>query len=253
MIGSMINKHQFNSVGINGGGATGQIPTQAVVIYNQTGITLDWSPIDTATGYFIQVSLYADFRTTFVNTTVTLSTYSFTDSQPNGQKRFWRWAPTIDGANRLNPWSEVGSYWLDTALSQQLVLNRNEWGIANPNDMTDQYDFVMFPTSVYTKRNIYRSQKRNRLGELLSEFLTVKGFVTLSFTGQQFLEISQFSEIERYHNDFRTFFVATFKDGQLDNPMPNVWLAQLSDDPSFTMIAAGRPDLLSGTLTFEEV
>jgi len=253
MLNTLINSQEFNAGGINGNFSAGGIPTELVIIYNQTGIALDWTPYSGAVAYFLQVSLYPDFRTTFVDTTVPLSTHSFTDAQPNGQKRYWRWAPTLDGVEFLTPWSEVGSYWLDTALDEQMTLQRNEWGLANPDDMLDQREFDQFPTYVTVKRNLYRYQDRNRLGELLSEFLTVKGLITLNFTGQQFLEHADLDEVERFHNDFRTFFLAAYKDGGQDNPMPHVWLVELANDPSFAMISAGNPMYLQGSLTFEEV
>jgi hypothetical protein len=253
MIGSMINSAQFNTGGINGNTLVSDVTTTLKVIYNQSGITLNWTSVTPVVGYFLQVSLYADFRTTFVNTTVGVSQYSFTDSQPSGQKRFWRWAPTLNGIDRSEPWSEVGSYWLDTALSAELELNRNEWAFADPEDMLDQYELDLFPTSLIVKRNLYRSQERNRLGELLSEFLTVKDLVTLNFQGAQYMEMAQLAELERFHNSKRTFFLAAFKDGAWFRPMPHVWLVECQQDPTFNMIAAGRPDLLSGTISFEEV
>lgn len=253
MIGAMINSQQFNSGGINGNTLVSDVTTTLKVIYNQSGIMLNWTSVTPVSGYFVQVSLYADFRTTFVNATTGISEYSFTDNQPSGQKRYWRWAPTLDGIDRSEPWSEVGSYWLDTALSAELELNRNEWAFADPDDMLDQYELDLFPTSLHVKRNLYRSQERNRLGELLSEFLTVKDLVTLNFNGAQYMEMAQLAELERFHNSKRTFFLAAFKDGAWFRPMPHVWLVQCQQDPTFNMIAAGRSDLLSGTISFEEV
>lgn len=253
MIGGLINSAEFNSIGINGSSSASGIPEEHKIIYNQTSIALNWSPFESAVSYFIQVSLYPDFRTNFVDTSVSLSEYSFTDSQPSGQKRYWRWAPTVNGSELFAPWSEVGSYWLDTALSAEVTLQRNEWALANPDDMLDVREFDQFPTYVAVKRNLYRYQERNRRGELLSEFLTVKGLITLNFTGQQFLEHSDLDEIERFHNDFRTFFLVAYKDGKQDNPMPHVWLVELSTDPSFSMISAGNQMYLQGSLTFDEV
>lgn len=253
MIGAMINSAQFNTQGINGFTVSSGITTSHKVIFNQSGIDLNWTSVSPVIGYFVEVSLYADFRSVFESATVGISQYSFTDSQPSGRKRYWRWAPTLNGVDRSEPWSEVGSYWLDTALTQELELNRNEWAFADPDDMLDIYEIDMFPTSMFVKRNLYRSQERNRLGELLSEFLTVKDLVTLNFQGAQYMEMAQLAELERFHNDKRTFFLACFKDGARERPMPHVWLVECSQDPSFNMIAAGRPDLLSGTISFEEV
>jgi len=247
------NTTQFNTFPINGIGAGTGIPTVLKVIYNQRDIYLNWAPIQLTLLYKVEVSLYPDFRTTFESVWVSSSEYSFTDNEPSGQKRFWRIRPSLDGVTYFESWSEVGSYWLDTALSEELELNRNEFALADPEDMNDSYEFDLFPTYTIVKRNLYRSMERNRLGELLSEFLTVKDLVTLNFTGGQFLEAPQMNEILRYYNNVRTVFLATFKDGERQRPMPHVWLVELAQDPSFTMIAAGRPDLLAGTISFEEV
>lgn len=253
MIGSMINSGQFNTQGINGNTVAFGIAGSLKIIYNQSGIVLNWTSVSPVSGYFVQVSLFPDFRTVFESATTSISEYSFTDSQPSGQKRYWRWAPTLNGVDRSEPWSEVGSYWLDTALSAELELNRNEWAFADPEDMLDQYELDMFPASLFVKRNLYRSQERNRLGELLSEFLTIKDYVTLNFQGAQYMEMAQLAELERFHNNKRTFFLACFKDGAWQRPMPHVWLVECAQDPSFNMLAAGRPDLLNGTISFEEV
>ena len=248
-----LNTAQFNTFPINGfSGGTG-IPTVLKVIYNQRAIYLNWAPVQGSLLYRVEASLYPDFRTTFESIWVSASEYSFTDNEPSGQKRFWRWRPSLDGITYFETWSEVGSYWLDTALSRELELNRNEFALSDPDDMQDFYELDLFPTYTIVKRNLYRAMERNRLGELLSEFLTVKDLITLNFGGNQFMEAQQFNEILRYYNNVRTVFLATFKDGERQRPMPHVWLAELSQDPTFTMLAAGRPDLLTGTISFEEV
>lgn len=247
------NSGQFNTLGWNGETFGTGITQTFKVIYNQRGVTLNWVSVPGTLLYRVEVSLFPDFRSTFVSVWVSASEYSFTDNEASGKKRYWRWRSSLDGLTYFEPWSEVGSYWLDTALSRELELNRNEFALADPDNMQDFYEFDLFPTYDVVKRNLYRSMERNRLGELLSEFLTVKDFITLNFSDQQFIEAPQMNEILRYYNDIRTFFLAAFKDGERARPMPHVWLVELAKDPSFTMIAAGRPDLLTGQISFEEV
>jgi len=247
------NAGQFNTLGWNGETFGTGITQTLKVIYNQRGISLNWVSVPSSLLYRLEISLFPDFRTTFVSLWVSVSYYNFTDAEASGQKRYWRWRPSLDGVTYFEPWSEVGSYWLDTALSHELELNRNEFALADPDNMADIYEFDLFPTYTVVKRNLNRAMERNRLGELLSEFLTVKDLVTLNFSGGQFLEAQQFNEILRYYNGVRTVFLATFKDGERQRPMPHVWLAELAQDPTFTMLAAGRQDLLTGTISFEEV
>jgi|WetSurMetagenome_2_1015567.scaffolds.fasta_scaffold86743_2 hypothetical protein len=247
------NIGQFNTMGWNGETFSQQSAGQLAIIYRQRNIYLNWTSVSAVNYYRIQVSLFPDFRTNFVDQWITASEYSFTDLQVNNQKRYWRWHPSIDGATKFEPWSEVGSYWLDTTLGYDVVLNRNEFAFVNENDSSDVYEFDLFPQYTIIPRNMYRIQDRNRLGEMLSEFLTVKEIITLVFDGDQYIEHQQLNEIKRFHNDIRTFFLACFKDGERGRPMPHVWKVEFSNDPTLTMIAAGRQDLLRGTLTLEEV
>lgn len=247
------NAGQFNTLGWNGETFGTETATQQKVIYRVRDIELNWYAVPHVLNYRVQVSLYPDFRSTIIDEWVDISQYSFTDLEENDRKRYWRWHPSLDGLTKYEPWSEVGSYWLDTTLPEDVELNRNEFAFVNPADSRDQYQFELFPTYSITFRNLYRIQERNRLGELLSEFLTVKDLITLNFTGGQFVEHVQYHEMLRFHNDIRTFYLACFKDGERQRPMPHVWKVEFSADPSFTMIAAGRQDLLEGSITFEEV
>ena len=125
--------------------------------------------------------------------------------------------------------------------------------MTDPDDTTDQYIFRLFPLFQITDENLFRIQERNRLGELLSEFLTIKGQVTLLFDGSQYMEHPQRNEFVRFHNIVRVVFLAVFKDGERERVMSNIWKVEFVDDPSLIMIAAGRQDLLTGQIRFTEV
>lgn len=253
MINAQMNIGQFNTIGWNGETFTEAQAGSLKIIYHQRNIEFNWASVSGSLGYRIQVSLFSDFREVFEDVLVTSSEHAFTDLEVNDQKRYWRWYPTIDLVTKYEPWSEVGSYWLDTTLAYDVELNRNEFAFVDENDSADVYEFELFPTYNILPRNMYRIQERNRAGELLSEFLTVKEVITLSFDGGQYIEHPQLNEMKRFHNDIRTFFLACFKDGERNRPMPHVWKVEFTTDPSLTMIAAGRQDLLSGTITLEEV
>jgi hypothetical protein len=250
---------QFNSVQWNStrwNGLASSISTPGFkIIYNQRDVTLDWVGVSGATHYQVQVSLYHDFRTIFYTTIIAGQSFvTFTDAETDDAKRFWRWRPSSNaGLTYMEPWSEVGSYWLDTAAVEEVTLTRNNWGLVDPDDVIDRYVMSLFPRYQVTDKNLFRIQERNRLGELLSEFLTIKGVVSLYFDGKQFLEHQQFHEMVRFHNDIRTVFLIAYKDGEHSRPMPHVWKVEFMEDPTFTMMATGRQDLLTGQLTFEEV
>jgi len=227
--------------------------TSQVILFITTGITLNWTDVDEASSYQLQVSMFADFRTTFVNdSAVSASFYSFVDGQTNDLRRYWRVRPH-NGTEYFEPWSEIGSYWVDTTATEELSLDRNQWSFADIDDTTDQYLFDMFPTYTIVPQNLNLIQERNRLGELLSEFLTIKNQIQLFFNGSQYLDHRQFNEIRRFHNVKRTFYLYAFIDGEWHRPMPHIWKVEFVEDPILTMLTAGRPDLLTGAINLQEV
>jgi hypothetical protein len=252
---SMINDVIWNNETFNGPSIPPAIPGSAKILFNQTGITLDWTIVPAASTYRVQVSMFPDFRTVFIDDpTLTVSQISFTDGEADNARRYWRWRPSITpGPIYIEPWSEVGSYWLDTGAAQEITLPRHTWAIFDVADVTDIYELEIHPVYKIVPMNLYRSQERNRLGELLSEFLTVKNEITLNFTGQQYVTHAMLNEFRRYHNSLRTFYLATLKDGVRERPMPHIWRVQFTQDPAMNMIAAGRGDLVSGILLLTEV
>lgn len=224
------------------------------VLYNQRSISLDWGTIHGSNFYQVQVSLFPDFRSNFVDVSVSESDYEFTDNQTDDAKRWWRWRPSVSaGADWLEPWSEVGSYWLNTAAPVEVEMPKGYWAMFDKDNASDIYFFDLAPMYTIVPRNIYRFQGRNRAGTLLSEFLTVKDDITLNFTGGQFVMHPQMDEFQRFNNTKRVFYLATYAIWKHGEPMANIWKVEFTDDPSFTMIAAGRPDLLRGTVTLIEV
>ena len=251
-----INEAMFNgnAQAWNGPANLTTIAGDIRVLYNQTSISLDWGTVPGAKFYQVQVSLFPDFRSSFIDVSIQESDYQFVDSQMNDAKRWWRWRPSVSsGTDWLQPWSEVGSYWLDTGAAAEIEIPEGYWAIFDMDDVNDIYFFDIGPTFTIIPRNIYRFQGRNRAGALLSEFLTVKDDLALDFTGGQYIIHSQMDEFERYHNTKRVFFLANYAIWKHGEPMANIWKVQCTDDPTFTMIGAGRPDLVRGTVTLIEV
>jgi len=223
------------------------------VLYNQRSITLNWTSIPLASSYRVQASLFPDMRDPFLDVTgITASTYTFTDNEDNDLKRYWRVRP-YDGSTYFEPWGEVASYWLDTTAPEQIVLAYDTWAMADTVDTDDVYVFDLFPIYQVVPDNLYRTKQRNRLGELLSEYLTTKDRITLSFQGSQFVYHDQLDEFERFNTELRTFYLCAFKQGFGERPFPHIWKVEFTDDPSMTMLGAGRQDIFNGTLIFEEV
>lgn len=249
-----INGGMWNSQAWNGPANLLTIAGDMKVLYNQRSIDLNWGTVDGANFYQLQVSLFPDFRSNFVDVAVSESDYQFTDAQTDDMKRYWRWRPSVSsGADWLAPWSDVGHYWLDTSAAGEIEVPQHQWVMFDMDDVTDIYWFELFPLSTTVSKNIFRFQGRNRMGTLLSEFLTVKDDITLLFGGAQYISHPQLDEFERFNNTKRTFFLANYIVSKRGEPTPHIWRVEFVQDPSFTMIAAGRPDLLRGTLNFTEV
>ncbi len=249
-----MNGGMWNTQAFNGLANEATISGDVRVMYNQTSIALDWGTVPGAKYYQLQVSLFPDFRSNFVDVSIQESDYQFTDSQTNDAKRWWRWRPSVTaGADFLQPWSEVGSYWLNTMAAGEIEIPEGYWAIFDKDNVTDIYFFDIAPVFTVIPRNIYRFQGRNRAGTLLTEFLTVKDDLQLAFTGGQFVMHAQMDEFERFNNTKRTFFLANYAIWKHGEPMANIWKCEFTDDPTFTMIAAGRPDLVRGAVTLIEV
>ncbi len=249
-----MNGGRWNQQPWNGPANLTTISGDVKVLYNQTAISLDWGTVPGALYYQLQVSLFPDFRSNFVDVSIQESDYQFTDGQANDAKRWWRWRPSVTaGADFLQPWSEVGSYWLNTGASGPIAMPEGYWAIFDKDNVNDIYFFDLAPVFTVIPRNIYRFQGRNRAGTLLTEFLTVKDDIQLSFTGGQFIMHAQMDEFERFNNTKRTFFLTNYAIWKHGEPMANIWKVECTDDPTFTMIAAGRPDLVRGMVSLTEV
>ncbi len=249
-----MNHSMWNVQAWNGQANLVTVAADIKILYNQTSISLRWGAMSRAKFYQVQVSLFPDFRSSFVDVSVTEASYQFTDSQTDNAKRWWRWRPSITAnANFIQPWSEVGSYWLNTGAAAEVEISENFWMMFDKDIVTDKYFFDLAPTFMIIPRNLYRFQGRNRSGALLTEFLTVKDELTLSFQGGQYIMHAQMDEFQRFNNTKRTFFLAAYIIWKQDEPIAHIWKCEFTDDPTFQMIAAGRPDLLRGQVTLTEV
>jgi hypothetical protein len=250
----LVNHGMWGSQPWNGPSESEAIAGDQRVLYNQRSISLDWNTVEGAKFYQIQVSLYPDFRAPIVDVSIQESDYQYTDSAADNAKRYWRWRPSVSsGTDWLQPWSEVGSYWLDTSATEEIDIPQSQWALIAIDNSTDIYFFDISPIYTIIARNIYRFQGRNRAGTLLSEFLTVKDDLTLTFQGAQYIIHSHMDEFERFNNTKRTFYVANYANWKQGEPIGHIWKVECTDDPTFTMIAAGRPDIVRGQVTLIEV
>ena len=251
---SQFNTVQWNtSLWNNGLALDNTIPANFKIYSNDTSILLKWADFPNSNYYQIQVSLNPDMSAPFVDTSSTITEYSFTDSQTNDKKRYWRVRASVDsGSSYAEPWSEIGSYWLNTSGAQDVTLARDQWALFDPDSITDISLMELFPPYSIMPEHLYHFRERNRLGDMLSEYVILKSKITLNFSGRHWIDWKQFTELRRFNEEIKTFFVATYKDGNQGKPMPHIWKVQYETNPALTMLAPGREELTQGTLVFIE-
>lgn len=237
------------------GGISPAYPIVHAVYFASTSITLAWRNPIGANLFQCQVSLNADFSGTDVynSAVLTLNGTTFTDGSTNDARRFWRWRWSADSGTTWSRWSHAGSYWMNTSGAENVSIVRNSFAFINPSPVTDRFPFEIFPMYKVQPQNIYRVRERNRLGTLLSEYITTKQFVDMDFDDQRWLESAEVAELRRFGQAVRTFYLAMFHDHELGDPVPNIWKVQFVSDPNVSLFNAGRQDMFTGTLSFEEV
>lgn len=237
------------------GGVSPTYPTTHAIYFATASITLKWGLVTNANAYQIQVATTPDFSgTLIVNATgLTIHQHAFTDTGTNDTKRWWRWRYSFDGGTSYNAWSEVGSYWVNTGGAENVNLSIDTWGVINPSPVTDRYVLQDFPMYAIKQSHLYRVRERNRLGTLLSEYITLKGSIQLAYQATSYLSAAGFFEFRRFNEEVKTFFLGTFKRNVATGATPNIWKVQYETDPELSMLAAGRQDLYVGTLNFMEV
>lgn len=237
------------------GGVSPTYPTSHAVYFATASITLQWGLITNANAYQIQVSTTPDFSGSLLQNVsgLTAHAHTFTDAGTNNTKRWWRWRPSFNGGANYSAWSEVGSYWVNTAGAENVSLPRNQWALINPSPVTDRYLPHDFPMYEIVQQHLYRVRERNRLGTMLSEYITMKSGIKLTYNENIVMDTEGFLEMRRFNEEVKTFFLATYKSTLLSVPTPNIWKVQFESDPELAMYTAGRQDLFTGTLTFTEV
>lgn len=238
------------------GGVSLTYPTTHAVYFASRNITLKWGLITNANAYHLQVCANPDFSAPFIYDQTLLDVHkaSFTDNGADDAKRYWRWRYSLDGGASYGFYSEVGSYWMNTAGTEDVNLSPvDTWALINPSPVTDRYLLPDFPLYSIAQKHLFRIRERNRLGTLLSEYITQKGTIQLVYNSSTYLTAQAFFEIRRFNEQVKTFFIATFKRSISTLATPNIWKVQFDTDPELAMFAPGRQDLFAGTLNLTEV
>ena len=223
------------------------------VLYKTSSVTLDWADVTGANLYHLQVSVgNPDFSGVLEceDSALAASTKAFTDDGTDETKRYWRWRYSTDGGTTWSEWSEVGSYWMDTTATAEITLAADAWALLDPDAVSDKYTFGTFPLYSIVNENIDRGKVRNRLGTLMSEYVTTKARIELNFPGYILWE--QYCAFRRFNEVVKTFFLACYKSNETDN-VQHIWKVEFDVDPTMTMLSSGRPGLMEGSVSMIEV
>ena len=219
-------------------------------------MVLSWIAATGANKYHLQVSTTPDFSGTLIvdDNTLGSATDSFTDTGADDSKRWWRWRFSTNSGSTWSTWRIVGSYWL-RAGATDLTYSAPGWYLIADADTSDVYKLDPFPQWKISTERIDRTKTRNRAGDLLSEYLTLKDHIALSFPETTFIEPEFVAEVNRFSGVIKTFFVACFRaTGQIAGAsteiVPQIWRCQFEADPSFDMIGAGYQ--FTSQLAFQE-
>jgi hypothetical protein len=252
MTESLFNASLFNQALFNGPNII-TIPPH-VVLFNTTTIRIRWNSVETANAYQFQVNLSPDFRGTNIETGTTNVTFTnFTDSGPNNTKRYWRWRHSINAGSSWSEWRGIGSYWLDTNAVSAVSVTLNKVRFINPDDTDDRPYIETFPIISLQPQIIERIRTRNRLGMLLSEYVTSKAIIIMNFIDMKFFRPEAMRIFRRFNEEIKTFFLAGYFDQEPDNPISNIWKVQFFEDPAYVSAVSTRSDILEGEIKFMEV
>ena len=218
------------------------------IIKNKTLFVANWNDYPSATAYHFRVSMKKDFSVIISEDSIlTVSTKTVTLTGGNG-KYFWQWRPFVGS---WQSWHSVNSLILDTSLPSDISLPSTRWVFYNKTVPSDSYTLDEFPLYQIQDFHSYAIFSRNLKGDLITEWRTTKGRINLDFTGN-FFQAKQYNEIMRFFNRHTSFYLACrLKDG--DNFVYNIWEVMFTEDPTLTIVSAGRLDLWTGNLVLEEV
>ncbi len=225
-------------------------------IFSSSAVVLNWNTVSGANKYTLQVSDKPDFSGTLIvnDATLTTGTKSFTDTGAEDSKRWWRWRYSTDGGTTWSTWRVVGMYWVRTGATAFQSSTDGWWMIADAST-ADVSAITPFPIWKITSEKMFRSKTRNRAGDLLSEYLTIKDTIDVNFPEATYADESMVAEIQRFDKVVKTFFLVCFrKTGQGDGKadiVPQIWRGQLVSAPAFDLHSPGEY-LMVGGMSFEE-
>jgi len=219
------------------------------VLKSGDSISLVWRTVSGADNYRIQVSGFIDFSDNIIDdSSLVTSSKTFTNPSGNGVY-FWRWASIDSGVQSV--WSQVSKYIVNSSLTDEIIAPTGDIMFINKDDVTDNYTFEISPKIDIMPERINRAFLRNLQGDLLSEKITTKDLITLSFSDPYLASRNDRNEIIRFAVMQKSFYIATcYFDG--DDYIHKVWEVEYEDDPELITLYS-RQDYFNGDIVLTEV
>ena len=196
------------------------------IITNTVSVSLDWANVTGASKYHCRISRYYDFSIV-PHEDNTLTTSDYTVALTSGDyKYYWQWRPYV-GAAWLK-WTEVQSFEKGTVGT--LTVSDGKWLMFESSEMSDYtLEFTSAPNYSYTENQLYRTQERNLVGDILSEFWTTKGQIRLEFKKNNTISRTEKDQVMRYYglNSGAVYLAcAPYNDTDYYRKLWKVWFAK---------------------------
>ena len=145
-------------------------------------------------------------------------------------------------------WSQIWSFWLDS--SMLTTVTPTAWTLVDPDEIADAYTFAVQPAYGGSELQVLRGNERNILGDLLTEYTTIRSRVEMSFD-DAYVHYAQASEIMRfYHKRKSVFLIVLDYNGQ--DTRENVYKVEFEQEPVFEPLGHGREDYHRGEVIVAE-
>ena len=216
---------------------------------NDSTPTLTWTAVSGANLYHAQISLKANFSSLVAEDNA-LASESYTPTiSTDDSKYYWRFRSSTDGGSTWSQWSEVYSFWYNSAFST--TVTPTTWMLVKADDVTDTYTLGVYPKPHILPFHVNRSDRRTLSGGLLVDHVGTKDEVVLEHD-EAWISAGQRDEFMRFFNLGEVFFLLGVIDNG-DQTVEKTWKAFFSDKPEFEPLATGRNDYFRVRLPFKEV
>lgn len=219
-----------------------------IIKVNDT-FTANWADVTSATKYHCRVSRYYDFSIVdHENNNIASSIYTCTLTQ-GVNKYYWQHRAYVGAWQK---WNEVQSFHRVSGGADLSVTN-DKWMMFEASERaTYTLEFTSAPNYSYTESQLYRTAERNLAGDILTEFWTTKGKITLDFGTDNYISVTEKNQVMRYYSmSINDIYLACAPYNGSEN-YRKIWRVHFTEEPEVKPLA-GNEEHFVMTLILEEV